>query len=160
MGVPSCPFIMDEKSSYADRMPLRADMTAALRARRLDTERSLAQVAQKTGMARSAVHAIETGVTGAYLDHLEALAAALDARWELALVPLRDVAPRLELLREIAVLPIGAITGLLRVARAWSQLASDDRELVAHLAERQAAKEPARGEVVPLPSVNEARRAQ
>lgn len=134
---------MDDFVRYGIRMRLRTAMTSALRARRLERGLSLEQVGRKAGLARSAVHAIETAVSGEYLDRLEALAEALGARWELVLVPAEDTAPRMALLRAAAALPVVSAPELLAVLGAWSELSADDRELVAHLCARRAARVPA-----------------
>lgn len=146
---PSCPYPMDEKSRYGAAMPIRETMAAALRARHQQAGLSLEQVARRVGVGRSLVHAVETNVAGDYLDRLESMAAALGARWDVLLVPAEGMEPQQELLRAALAVPLELVGELLAVVRAWPHLTADDRDLVAHLCARRAARDV--GEIVALP---------
>ena len=143
-GPRGCPRHLDDISRYVDPMPetsLRDTMTGLLRARRHARGLSLEQVGVRAGTRRTNVHAIETGVSGDYLDRLESIAAALHARWEVELVPTDASSAGAKLRRLSAALPEAAAAELLTVVRAWGALSKDDRELVTHLAARCLARQ-------------------
>lgn len=102
---------------------------------------SLAQVAQKSGLVRTAVHAIETSVSGDHPDRLDAIAHALGARWRVELVD-ENSDERAALHDAVSAAPVELVGELLAVALAWSRLTSDDRDIILHLCERRARAAP------------------
>lgn len=140
-------------------MPLRHAMAGQLRARRLARGWSLEQLGRRAGIIRTSIHATETGVTGDHLDRLETIAAALDAHWEVSLVPNEATGPLPVLLEEVARLPEPAAAELLDVVRAWGALSDDDRSLVRHLAERCLARTRAASEATTTNGAHDNKRA-
>lgn len=154
MREPERPYRMDDFPRYGRAVALRAIMSAALRARRLQRSLSLEQVARRVGIGKSLVHAVENNVAGEYLDRMDNIAEALGARWDIALVPEEGQGEREQLSRAVLALPASLAAELLQVVNAWRYLSADDRDLIAHLCMRRAAR--AGAEVVLLPETEQA----
>lgn len=132
-------------------MPLRTHMCGQLRAQRSARGMSLEQVGRRAGLARTAVHTIETAASGEFLDRLEAIAAAVGARYVVDLVPDEQAPGVQELIACVRAMPPALVAELLPIAAAWEHLSADDRDLLALLCRRRA-DAPPQVDADPLPS--------
>jgi len=116
------PPLLNATARYSLDVSVRAAVGAALRQHRERRGLSLDQVARRVGLGKTGVQAIETGRSGASLDRLEELAAAVGAEVVVTVRTTGETEVASELAAAAAALSPGRRALLLRVAVAAAEV--------------------------------------
>ena len=138
-------------TGYGPQMPmsLRAAAAQGLSRLRAQRELSLAQLAERMGVTKAAVHQLERGQTGETLDRIDSFVSACKGVARLVIYEQQD-AERAELLDVLDSLELSTLDSLIRILRVWPMLSPAERDLLALTAEVRTGQGAA-GQAAPAP---------